>query len=441
MRNLQIIFILLVLSLNGQITSAQLIITEVGTLPEPVANNAVCEGFIDGVPYLFSFAGIDQTKSAAGTHLRSFRYNIETGVSEQIADLPGDQGLLATGASRIGNIIYIVGGYTVNANGSEVSSRKVRRYDIQNNEYLSDAADLIVPTDDHVQAVWRDSLLYVITGWSNSGNIRFNQVYDPMTDNWTNGSLLPNDNDYTSFGASGTIVNDKIYYFGGARSSGNFPIQNFIRVGIIDPNDPSTVEWSLISLESPLYNGYRTAATSVCDAVHWVGGSNNTYNYDGIAYDGSGGVPTANQEIVFAEDILIDRRVYEMEIPMDLRGIAKISEQIQYIAGGMLADQQVTDKIFKLEFDKTIVPAVKYTAEDLGIVLFPLPATDIISIGYDGPEQLVTYIIVDIDGREVQSGTLKSNSIDVSNLTPANYQLLMDTQSQKTVSASIVIVK
>jgi len=90
-----------------------------------------------------------------------------------------------------------------------------------------------------VQAVWRDSLLYVITGWSNSNNIRFTQVYDPITDSWTNGSLLPNDNNYTSFGASGTIIGDKIYYFGGARSTGNFPIQNYMRTGKINPNDPS----------------------------------------------------------------------------------------------------------------------------------------------------------------------------------------------------------
>ena len=418
--------------------NAQLTITEIGTLPEPVSNNAVCEGFIDGVPYLFSFAGIDTTKIFSGTHLKSFRMNLETGESERIDDLPGDQGLLATGASRIGNIIYIVGGYTVNANGSEVTSRKVRRYDIENNEFLSDAADLIVPTDDHVQAVWRDSLLYVVTGWSNSANIRFTQVYDPISDNWTNGTLLPNDNNYTSFGASGAIVDDKIYYFGGARSTGNFPIQNYLRVGEINPDDPSEVTWTISQPDADI-NGYRMAATMMDDQVHWIGGSNNTYNYNGIAYDGSGGVPTANQELVFVEGLEINRFEIDNEVPMDLRGIAKISETEQYIAGGMLANQQVTDKVFKLELKPLIViPAVSYTAADLGINIFPNPVVDQINIVNEGKEKIESYNIYDNNGKLILNSVFNS-SIAVGDIIPGIYFIELILQSGKKVKERIQV--
>ena len=418
--------------------NAQLTITEIGTLPEPVSNNAVCEGFIDGVPYLFSFAGIDTTKIFSGTHLKSFRMNLETGESERIDDLPGDQGLLATGASRIGNIIYIVGGYTVNANGSEVTSRKVRRYDIENNEFLSDAADLIVPTDDHVQAVWRDSLLYVVTGWSNSANIRFTQVYDPISDNWTNGTLLPNDNNYTSFGASGAIVDDKIYYFGGARSTGNFPIQNYLRVGEINPDDPSEVTWTISQPDADI-NGYRMAATMMDDQVHWIGGSNNTYNYNGIAYDGSGGVPTANQELVFVEGLEINPFEIDNEVPMDLRGIAKISETEQYIAGGMLANQQVTDKVFKLELKPLIViPAVSYTAADLGINIFPNPVVDQINIVNEGKEKIESYNIYDNNGKLILNSVFNS-SIAVGDIIPGIYFIELILQSGKKVKERIQV--
>ena len=81
--------------------NAQFVVTEVGTLPESVSNNAVCEGFIDGVPYLFSFTGIDSTKIFSGIHLKSYRYNIETGESERIADVPDSLGKIAAAASRI----------------------------------------------------------------------------------------------------------------------------------------------------------------------------------------------------------------------------------------------------------------------------------------------------------------------------------------------------
>ena len=440
MKNIQNYFILISIVCLSQIATAQLTITEIGTLPEPISNNSVCEGFINEVPYLFSFAGIDSTKIFSGTHLKSFRVNLETGVSEQIADLPGDQGLLATGASRIGNIIYIVGGYTVNSNGSEVSSRKVRRYDIDNNEYLSDAADLIVPTDDHVQAVWRDSLLYVITGWSNSGNIRFTQVYDPVSDSWTNGTLLPDDNDFTSFGASGTIIEDQILYFGGARSSGNFPIQNLIRIGDIDPNNPSNVSWSIVYLDGDMDNCYRSAATSVFNAAHWVGGSNNTYNYNGIAYDGSGGVPTSNQDFVSAENILFERTVLDSEIPMDLRGIAKVSETVQYIAGGMLADQKVSDKVFKLEFDITVVPAVKYTAADLGISIFPNPVSSQLNINNDGDERVVLYKLINSNGDLMGVGKT-AESISVSDVSAGIYLLELILKSGIKVMEEVFVVK
>jgi len=46
------------------IGTAQLSVTEVGFLPEPVSNNAQCEGFVNGVPYLYSFGGIDITKTS-----------------------------------------------------------------------------------------------------------------------------------------------------------------------------------------------------------------------------------------------------------------------------------------------------------------------------------------------------------------------------------------
>jgi len=161
---------------------AQISVEEVGTLPEAVANNAVCEGFIGDKAYLFSFGGIDTSKQHGGIHLKSFRYNIETGESIQLADLPDDMGKIAAGASRIGNIIYIAGGYHVFPNGSEVSSDKMHRYDIANNVFLSDGAPIPIPIDDQVQAVWRDSLIFIATGWSNSGNVPNVQIYNPTED-------------------------------------------------------------------------------------------------------------------------------------------------------------------------------------------------------------------------------------------------------------------
>ena len=71
---------------NGQI--------ELPSMPERVSNNAVTEGFVNGIPHVFSFSGIDSTKIYSGIHKRAFRYNTETQVWDQIADLPSGKALL-----------------------------------------------------------------------------------------------------------------------------------------------------------------------------------------------------------------------------------------------------------------------------------------------------------------------------------------------------------
>ena len=438
MKHLYLILTLAFLTASYQ-NFAQLTITEIGTLPEPVANSAVCEGFIDGVPYLYSFAGIDSTKLYSGTHLHSYRINLETGESEQIADLPGDQGLLGTAASRIGNIIYIIGGYTANSNGSEVSSRKVRRYDIENNIFLADAADLLVATDDHVQAVWRDSLLYVVTGWSNSSNIRFTQIYDPTTDSWSNVTFLPNDVRYLSFGASGAIVNDTIYYFGGARSEGQFGIQNGLRKGVINPSNPTEIEWSISEPGNDI-NGYRMAATTIADEVHWIGGSNNTYNFDGIAYDGSGGVAPANQDVILnTTSGEISRAIYNA-IPMDLRGIANIETTVKYIAGGMLANQQVSDKVFRLEWTGVSSSSQDDNVETPEITIFPNPTSNRINIVNAGSDSIIAYNLVNNLGEILTTGTM-AEELSVRDIPLGIYHLELITESGKKVSRRIRVVE
>lgn len=327
--------------------NAQLTITKVAELPIKVTNNAVCEGFIDNTPYLFSFAGIDSTKIYSGIHLQSFRYNIDTKMILRIPDLPDTRGKIACAANRIANIIYISGGYHVYEDGHEVSSSKMHRYDIKNNIFLEDAMPIPVATDDHVQAVWNDELIYIISGWSNTKNIPDVQIYNPKTNVWFNGTSTPNISNYKSFGASGTIIGNTIYYFGGATSDKGFAIQNQLRIGEINPENPKEIKWSIVSTNDV---GYRMACASVNNEIHWLGGSNTTYNFNGLAYDKSGGVSTNNRDLFLSTSKLEFLKQFVAEIPMDLRGIANIKPKIKYIAGGMLANQKVTQNIYKLEW-------------------------------------------------------------------------------------------
>jgi len=388
----------------------QIDIEIVGTLPEPVANNAVCEGFVNDTNYLYSFGGIDETKIYSGIHSRCFRYNIETGIAERIADLPDDRAKIASWASRIGDIIYIAGGYYVSSNGSEESSKKMHRYDIVNNEFLEDGADIPRAIDDQVQVVWRDSLIYLVTGWSNNGNVTNVQIYNPSEDSWVTGTALPNSNDYRSFGASGSIVGDTIYYFGGAGSIGGFNVQNDIRKGVINSSNPTEIEWSLIETQETKV-GYRMASTSRANKIYWIGGSEVTYNFNGIAYNGSGGVPLSNRILELDADSLQWNEYSFEEVPMDLRGHADVSENEKYLAGGMRFDQEVTDKIYRITFTNDI-SATKDNFFQKQIKVFPNPFQENILIEHIGGEDTSVNIYT-AEGKCVYSKLLVNQKSEI----------------------------
>ena len=324
--------------------------TELPSMPTPVSNNAVTAATVGGVPYVYSFTGIDTTKLYSGINLGAYRYNTQTQVWETIAAVPDTLGKIAAGANTVNNIVYVFGGYHVFSNNNEISSDRVHRYDPENNVWLSDGAAIPVPIDDHVQAVWRDSLIFLVTGWSNSGNVTNVQIYDPANDSWQAGSSLPLGSTFTAFGASGAIVGDTIFYHGGA-SGFSFGGTKRLRRGIIDANDPTQITWDYPG-DAPGTLGYRHAAITYQEKVFWIGGSNNTYNYNGIAYNGSGGATPLDRILSYQSTTAtwLEGLGAPFSV-MDLRGAAQLSPTSWVICGGMESGQQVSNRAFLLEYD------------------------------------------------------------------------------------------
>ncbi len=408
-------------------------------MPMAMSNNAVTAATVNGVPHVFSFSGIDSTKVFSGISLKSFKYNTQTDSWDTIAPLPDSRGKIAAGASTVKNKIYIIGGYYVYQNGSETSSDDVHIYDPQTNQYLADGAKIPVPIDDHVQAVYRDSLIYVITGWSNTTNRNTVQIYNPVLDSWSVGTPLPNTNTYKSFGASGAIVGDTIFYFGGAASIGNFPIQNVLRMGVIDKNDPTQIAWSDTVVDAALF-GYRMAATTVNGNVHWIGGSNQTYNYNGKAYANNQGVPPNNRNLVLLPGAMkfVSYTSQGAAYPMDLRGIAETSATTRYLAGGMQANQRVSRKMLKLEYVVGPVAINELEEITIGIKIYPNPARSRLEVELgETPTDLV---LLDGIGSTVMimSNVNGQTQLDVSKLSPGLY-FLQILSAKGTISRQVVI--
>lgn len=401
-------------------------ITPLATAPERITNNAVAEGFVNGVPYIYTFGGLDSTKSYTGIHLRSYRYNTMTNVWDTIAALPDTLGKIAAGANRVKDKIYIIGGYHVYANGGEASSNKVHIYDVNSNTYLADGADIPVAIDDQVQAVWRDSLIYVVTGWSNTGNVSSVQIYNPSSDTWQVGTSVGNSNNFRSFGASGAIVGDTIYYFGGASMAGSFNIQIYFRRGIINPANPSQITWSSFTWMG--MNGYRMAATTALGKVFWLGGSNTTYNYNGIAYNGSGGVSPNGRSLYYDRSDHSFDAEFGYDLPMDLRGIGNVSDTVKYLVGGMKAGQMLSNETLRLTLRPdsilTTVPAIPIQ-EAVEFSLFPNPATESVLIQTEGNDSDLEYQLMTTSGVCLRKGiiTATKTTLDVSDLVGGVYFL------------------
>lgn len=342
----------------------------VGQLPDSVSNNAVAYGMYQNEPYAFSFSGIGSGKTYQDIHLKSYRCNLVTGNCDTLMPLPDTLGKVAAGASRIGDVIYIIGGYHVYANGDEKSSSLVHRFHIPTQTYLTDGAEIPVPIDDHVQVVYRDSLIYCITGWHDTRNVEDVQVYDVVNNVWLQGTSVPNNSIYESFGASGTIVGDTIYYFGGARFGFNFPAQNYVRKGVINPANPLDISWDFFTPDNNQF-GYRMAAATIGNDEYWLGGSGVTYNYNGVAYNGSGGVEPQQYVLNLRADSTWNKDSIA-GLPMDLRGLVQADANELYFMGGMLANQEVSDQLLKL----TLVPPVGLgdVTEVSGLTVYPNPS-------------------------------------------------------------------
>jgi N-acetylneuraminic acid mutarotase len=317
-------------------------------MPFRTANNAVCEAIVNGNEYVYSFGGIDTSKVYSGIHNRSFKYDVAADSWTEIAPLPDSMAKIAAAASYVNGKIYIIGGYSVFANNNEVSSERVHIYDPVTDSYEADGAPIPTPIDDQVQCVYKDSLIFVVTGWSNTANFPNVQIYNPSLDQWQTGTFVPTSFQFTAFGASGYILGDTLYYHGGA-AGGSFAARRFIRKGYINPNDPTDISWELIG-EAPGDPGYRAACSGTNNRVFWIGGSPTSYNYNGVAYNGSGGVDPSARILHFnpTDSIYLDDTMQPFGV-MDLRGIAKLSNNCWIICGGMDTNQVVSNRTFLLE--------------------------------------------------------------------------------------------
>ena len=313
-------------------------------LPMPVANNAVAALETSAGWSLFSFLGVDSTKLWSGVTTASLRWDL--GASEwETIEPPLGPGRLAATAQPFGGRIFLFGGYTVAEDGSETSRPEVDVLDPETGRWTR-AAPMPIPVDDAISGVWRDSLIFLVSGWHDSDNVDAVQIYDPARDAWAQATPIPGP---PVFGHAGGIAGDAIVYIDGARVQPDpraFLLESSSWLGRIDPAEPTRIAWEQLP-DHPGPGLYRAAATAAGDHVIFAGGTDNPYNYSGIGYDGRAAEPRGG---AFAFDPATGGWV-DLPPPdtptMDHRGIV-IADGRAFIVGGMTAGQRVTDRVTEI---------------------------------------------------------------------------------------------
>jgi N-acetylneuraminic acid mutarotase len=334
-------FMFVLFFLNATSLKAQVL-----QLPEPITNHATALLKNNRQQYIYTFYGLDSSKKWQGVHKKVFRLNMQTGKSQLIGLVPDSIGRLASSAAVIGNKAYIAGGYGVYANGKEISSKQLFIFDAKT-ETFKKGADLPVAIDDQIQSVWRDSLLYVISGWNDSNNAHAVQLYNPVSNQWQMATPLPNEITAAVFGGCGTIYGDTIYVLGGAAFAKFYPPSRQFYKGIINKSNPAVIKW-INAGEHPGAFRYRAAAFEKNGKIYFWGGSNDTYNYDGISYKEKLTVqPNATCLIYNISTGTFTVKAIKESI-MDLRNAVKTTKQVWYVAGGIGNDLQVKKTVSKI---------------------------------------------------------------------------------------------
>jgi ketosteroid isomerase-like protein/N-acetylneuraminic acid mutarotase len=307
-------------------------------LPTATTNNAVASGRIGRDWWAFSALGLDSTLRWSGITRNAYAWWAGTASWRELPPVPGPAGRLAATAQVVRGRLYLFGGYTVDSAGGERSLPNVDIYEPESGVWRA-GAPTPVAVDDAVSGVYQDSLVYLVSGWHDTDNVRNVQVYDVARDSWFQATPTPGPG---VFGHSGTLAGGTIVYVDGALRQESGPRYRLVSqtwVGTIAAGDPLSIAWvqGPAHPEGPLY---RAASGSCGPLIVIAGGTTNPYNFDGIGYDGRPSAPSRLVS-VFDTRTRVWSRLADLPAPaMDLRGLVRL-DRAGWILGGMRSDRRV----------------------------------------------------------------------------------------------------
>lgn len=316
-------------------------------LPIPVTGNAVAAMKIGKTTSLFSFMGIGQKGTWDAVTNQAFSLDLNTGQWTELKPVPGPAGRVDASAVAAREAVYLLGGFTVAAQGEQTSVRSVEMFQ-SGREVWYRAQDMPIPLDNTVVGVYRDRFIYTIGGRSQGNPVQTVQLYDAETDKWSQATSLPGT---AVFGHAGGILDDNIVYVDGAQMNtsggkGRYMPATDSWMGKIDHKNPAKITWTKLPAHPGSAHFQIAAAASEHEhKIYFSGGSEQLYGYTGQTY---GGTPAAASAMTFAFDVksgkweVINEKT--LNPPLGNRALLVIPKGLVRI-GGLEMDGKVTSNV------------------------------------------------------------------------------------------------
>lgn len=321
-------------------------------LPEPVSNNSLASTTVRGKTYIVSALGMGPGKQGSDLHNKVWMHTLGEFGWTELPEVPSQQrltGRAAASAVSLNNNFFLFGGFTITADGTKQTAADSYRLDPVTKRYTR-INDMPVPVDDAVALPYQNRYIYLVSGWSDHGNVNLIQLFDNFTQRWSQATPFPGK---PVFGLAGGVIGDTMVLCDGVAieyptaKARNFVSEPACWQGVIG-SKPNEIGWQQIPHPTGTAR-FRMAAAGVDingeQAIVFVGGSSTPYSYNGVGFAGQNATPSS-EVWVYSVNKQNWLKAANSNAVMDARSLLEINGEL-YTLGGMISGQQVTNKPIK----------------------------------------------------------------------------------------------
>jgi N-acetylneuraminic acid mutarotase len=248
--------------------------SKIPPMPTAVTSNAVAA--LKGGLEVYSIMGVGTKKTWDDVTNKMFVLRFKSGKWTEARAVPGVAGRLGASAAAAKGQIFVFGGYTVDAQGSEFTLADANAFVPEDQRWYR-AEDIPVPVDSAVIGVTHDRYIYLIGGRSKAGPVNNVQVYDAEKNAWSQATAFPGTPVY---GHAGGLTDETIVFADGAKKdpAGKYVVSDECWMGKIDHKDPNKIEWSKLPAH-PGPGRFGIVGGGGDHRIMFSGGTTDVHNY------------------------------------------------------------------------------------------------------------------------------------------------------------------